>query len=293
MPTAMAEKPVFVTPPLVPPPLPPSEDSDIVSTQAMEEDEEDEAEQQGEADVEAEDEDEEDAEEENAAHQMLSDNAAQQEKTPSRLKKKKEQEGSVADLYEVSEESKKAKERQELALQQFLMARRAKALAVPTNDAVVRIRLRSLDQPITLFGEKEMERRERLRDLMAQLDAEGTLDSFLNSSHAFGASLAENGGLKEEEEEMEEIQTAPFYTEGTQDLLKARVEISKYSLPRAASRIASMKQKRENPDEDEDAELDFVLKRMSQMSMSCSQIGDDRPLSGCAFSPDATLLATR
>eukprot|EP00250_Pteridium_aquilinum_P019006 c24251_g1_i1 orf=147-1907(+) len=193
--------------------------------------------------------------------------------------------------YDMSEESKKAKERQELALQQFLMNRRAKALAVPTNDATVRSRLRSLDQPITLFGEREMERRERLRTLMAQLDADGKLDQFLSSTHAFGAALAEDAVAKEEER-MEEVQVSPFFTEGSDLLLKARIEVMKYSLPRAASRISRMRRKRENPDEDEDEELDFVLKRMSQISMNCSQIGDDRPLSGCAFSPDAALLAT-
>lgn len=223
---------------------------------------------------------------EDNTNQILSE--IEKQKSPRRSPSIKDDDGAE---YDVSEESKKARERQELALQQFLMNRRAKALAVPTNDAVVRSRLRSLDQPITLFGEREMERRERLRVLMAQLDADGELDSFLSSTHAFGATLADDAAAKEDEE-MEEVQASPFYTEGSDDLLKARIEITKYSLPRAAARIASVKQKRENPDEDEDAELDFVLQRMSQISMSCSQIGDDRPLSGCAFSPDATLLAT-
>ncbi|KAH7430213.1 hypothetical protein KP509_09G088700 [Ceratopteris richardii] len=193
--------------------------------------------------------------------------------------------------YEASEESRKAKERQEQAIQQIMLNRRAKALAVPTNDAIVRSRLRSLDQPITLFGEREMERRERLRALMAQLDANGELDRFLASTHAFGAALAEDIAAKEEER-MEEVQTAPFFTEGPPALLQTRIDIMKYSLSRAASRIMRMKQKRENPDEDEDAELDYVLERMSNISMNCSQIGDDRPLSSCAFSPDGDILAT-
>ncbi|KAI5083086.1 hypothetical protein GOP47_0002829 [Adiantum capillus-veneris] len=211
-----------------------------------------------------------------------------QQSPPHSTRSRKEE---PAPEYDVSEESRKAKERQEQALQQVLLNRRAKALAVPTNDAIVRSRLRSLDQPITLFGEREMERRQRLRDHMALLDSQGELDRYLTSTHAFAAALADDGAAKEDER-MEEVQTVPFFTEGSNELLQARIELMKYSLSRAASRISRMKLKRENPDEDEDAELDYVLQRMSQISMNCSQIGDDRPLSGCAFSPDGAILAT-
>jgi U4/U6 small nuclear ribonucleoprotein PRP4 len=40
----------------------------------------------------------------------------------------------------------------------------ARSLAVPTDDAKVRQRLRQLGQPITLFGERRPDRRERLRE---------------------------------------------------------------------------------------------------------------------------------
>lgn len=197
-----------------------------------------------------------------------------------------------ASEYGVSEESRKARERQEQLVQQLLMRRRAYALAVPTNDLAVRSRLRGLNQPITLFGEREMERRERLRAVMAKLDADGELDNLLKAQDAFGEAMPDDATASVEAEEMEGVQSTPFYTEGSNQLLKARIEIMKFSLPRAAARIESMKRQRENPDEDKDAELDLVLQRLSQITMNCSEIGDDRPLSGCAFSPDATLLAT-
>lgn len=78
--------------------------------------------------------------------------------------------------YEVSEDSKKAQKRHEEKVQQLLMRRRANALAVMTNDGAVRSRLRSLQQPITLFREREMERRDRLCAVMARLDADGELE---------------------------------------------------------------------------------------------------------------------
>ena len=48
--------------------------------------------------------------------------------------------------------------------------RRARAMVVPTDDREVRVWLRRLKEPVTLFGERAMERRERLRVLMTTLD---------------------------------------------------------------------------------------------------------------------------
>ncbi|KAF9679591.1 hypothetical protein SADUNF_Sadunf06G0030700 [Salix dunnii] len=81
--------------------------------------------------------------------------------------------------YEISEASRLVRERQQKAMQEFMMKKRAAALAVPTNDMSVRTRLRRLGEPITLFGEREMERRDRLRMLMAKLDSEGQLEKLM------------------------------------------------------------------------------------------------------------------
>jgi U4/U6 small nuclear ribonucleoprotein PRP4 len=196
--------------------------------------------------------------------------------------------------YEESEESKKARERKEQLVQQLLMHRRASALAVPTNDAAVRIRLRSLQQPITLFGEREMERRDRLRAIMAKLDADGELEKLVQAQEASGdAAVAgqEDAADQAVAEEVPLLQL--FYTEGPTELFDARTEILKFSLSRAQSRIESAKRKRADPDEDEDLEFEEALQAMTNTSMDCSEIGDGRPLSACAFSADASLLATR
>jgi len=74
--------------------------------------------------------------------------------------------------YEIPEESRLVRERQEKTMQDLMMRRRAAALAVPTNDMAVRAHLCHLGEPITLFGEREMERRDRLRMIMAKLDAD-------------------------------------------------------------------------------------------------------------------------
>ncbi|XP_027175306.1 U4/U6 small nuclear ribonucleoprotein PRP4-like protein [Coffea eugenioides] len=189
--------------------------------------------------------------------------------------------------YEISEESRLVRERQEKAMQELLMKRRAAALAVPTNDMAVRARLRRLGEPITLFGEREMERRERLRNLMAKLDSEGQLERLMKAHEDEEASGSATQG-----EGLEEDIEYPFYTEGSKALLDARVDIAKYSIVKAALRLHCARRKRDDPDEDLDAEIDWALKQAGNLVLECSEIGDDRPLSGCSFSCDGKMLAT-
>ncbi|XP_057546219.1 U4/U6 small nuclear ribonucleoprotein PRP4-like protein [Amaranthus tricolor] len=187
--------------------------------------------------------------------------------------------------YEITEESRQVRERQEKAMRDLMMKRRAAALAVPTNDMAVRTRLRRLGEPITLFGEREMERRDRLRMLMAKLDSEGQLEKLLK--------------IHEEEEEAaskdvveDEMIQYPFYTEGTQELLEARKCIAEFSIVKASQRLQRARRKRDDPDEDEDAEIDWALKQAETFVLTSSEYGDDRPLWGCSFSKDGSMLAT-
>jgi U4/U6 small nuclear ribonucleoprotein PRP4 len=122
---------------------------------------------------------------------------------------------------------------------------------------------------------------------MVRLEADGQVDRLLRAQEDDQAARA-----GEEEEEEEQIQY-PFFTEGTQDLLNARVDIAQYSLPRAKARIERAKRRHEDPDEDPEAEADLVVKQAGEFVLECSEIGDDRPLTGCSFSRDASLLATR
>lgn len=187
--------------------------------------------------------------------------------------------------YEISDESRLARERHEKAVQDLLLKRRAFAMAVPTNDASVRARLRRLGEPVTLFGEREMERRDRLREIMLKLDTEGQLDRLLKAheeeQQAVVAPEAEEGP-----------HVYPFFTEGSRELRDARMWIAKYSLGRAGERLGRARRRRSDPDEDEEAEAVEVVGQARELVLECSEIGDDRPLTGCSFSHDGTLLAT-
>jgi U4/U6 small nuclear ribonucleoprotein PRP4 len=59
-------------------------------------------------------------------------------------------------------------EETQLLLEEFEKKRKARELAVPTDDGKVKMKLREYGEPICLFGEGPAERRDRLRSLMAE-----------------------------------------------------------------------------------------------------------------------------
>lgn len=79
---------------------------------------------------------------------------------------------------------------------------------MPTNGKYVSDRLRRLGEPITLFGEQEMERRARLAQLMASLDIGGQLDKLLQAHE-------EGVWLQKKKWTMKNLSTR-FLTEGVQ-----------------------------------------------------------------------------
>lgn len=92
-----------------------------------------------------------------------------------------------------------------------------KTLAIPTDDQKVRNRLRELYEPMTLFGEGAVDRRDRLKELVAEATMKGEEIEWDSSSD-------EDEGQKEE-----------FYTYGIEELRIARRDILQYSIERCGS----------------------------------------------------------
>lgn len=127
------------------------------------------------------------------------------------------------------------------------------ATIVPTNDSDVRTRLRSLAEPITLFGEGPAERRDRLRELVA---AANTAQQNANATGASG--LDGDGDVvvgdapigMEGDGEEQEAQAPPqeeFYTEGPEALLAARQAMARFSLRRSRANILRQKKEAQIP----------------------------------------------
>ena len=174
-----------------------------------------------------------------------------------------------------------APEKASAILSQFSRKRRAAAIAVPTDDGRVRQQLRSMGEPITLFGEGPGDRRDRLRELLTQ-QAEDADEDGEGDAQMQDADQAD-GGQGEQDEE--------FYTEGMTELLEARKAIARYSLPRAKDRIANQKLESTIPLRTHVKHRKDIKERLANFEAFGSQIAGDRPVSLVRFSPNGETIA--
>ena len=149
--------------------------------------------------------------------------------------------------------SRRELEKQEQLLKEFQLQRKVKATVVPTEDVKVREMLRLLKEPVTLFGEREMERRDRLKRLLAEKEAEGEelpdVAPYLGQPRVVEETVAEAQEL--------------FYTEGSEELRRARLDIAQFSLERAKHRIAGAKRRRQDPIADQVSDIILEKKRLT------------------------------
>jgi U4/U6 small nuclear ribonucleoprotein PRP4 len=198
---------------------------------------------------------------------------------------------------------------QDQVLREFELRRAARQVVVPTDDGRVRAMLRQLQLPVTLFGEREIDRRDRLRRHIAENG--GTVDAAVAAAGALlmvggvvvggggaagaGPGAARGGAAGAAAGAEAEQQTEVFYTEGPPELREARLAIARWSLPRAGARLRAAKRVR--------ADVGGALARVRaarccsedaarRMAQACSEIADDRPVSGARFTADGAALAT-
>ena len=86
------------------------------------------------------------------------------------------------EVMELSAESKESQQEHAKLLRQFEATKRARTIVVPTNVDEIKRQLRGLNQPVTLFGETPMDRRDRLREVLAALELN---DEELNKIQVF------------------------------------------------------------------------------------------------------------
>ncbi|KAI7336830.1 hypothetical protein KC354_g17709, partial [Hortaea werneckii] len=169
-------------------------------------------------------------------------------------------------------------------LNDFARKRKAAALAVPTDDKRVRTELRARGEPITLFGERAEDRRERLRGLLLT-EQEGTAGA--DEDEVMRDATHEGAGDEDDEDEEE----GEFYTEGSQALLQARKDIARYSLPRAKQRIAHQRIESSIPVATHVRHRKAIQDRLKGYELFGSQIASERPLSMVRFAPNGELIA--
>ena len=116
-------------------------------------------------------------------------------------------------------------------LQRLRQQKHSAQVVVPTDDAKVKEELRAMGEPITLFGENNHFRRERLKGLKQQL-FEATGGSGVPSPVPQGS----GGDTLDAEEDKE------YFTRGSDDLLRFRQQLVKDSFAAAATRVPKLKE---------------------------------------------------
>eukprot|EP00037_Helgoeca_nana_P006132 m.56919 g.56919 ORF g.56919 m.56919 type:complete len:529 (-) comp17036_c0_seq1:364-1950(-) len=182
------------------------------------------------------------------------------------------------DRMALSGAAKTEVDRHEELLAQFERRKQIRQLHVPTDDGEVKKMLREYANPICLFGEGPGERRDRLRDLIASLGDRAAIRK---------RPLTEDVG-GEAQDEVQEV----WYHEGSAELKEERMKIAEYSLTKARDRLKRARLKLARPDPEENADRQKLHNRLRNFGNYCSQVGDNRPISSCEFSPDGKTLAT-
>ncbi|KAI6126401.1 WD40-repeat-containing domain protein [Pisolithus croceorrhizus] len=191
--------------------------------------------------------------------------------------------------------SERARLENKAILDELERKKKARSMAVPTDDNRVKARLRELGEPITLFGERQADRRDRLIYVLSQITA------------ARGDEIQ-----MEEESEEESADEEEFYTPGSLELLEARRHLAEYSLPRAQKRVDQQQITSKLP---LGRIIDLAKKDLrggqgigiakslypstfdlndlaSDLATSDRRLGDERPISQVRFSPNSKFLAT-
>ena len=172
-----------------------------------------------------------------------------------------------------------APEKASALLSQFERKRLAASIAVPTDDGRVRTKLRELGEPVTLFAEGPADRRDRLRELM-------TIQAQQSKNVDVDMEDADDAGEEAEEQEEE------FYSRGGDELMKARMAIAEYSLPRAKKRTAFQKKESTIPLRTHVKFRKQIKERLHAFELQGSQIAGDRNVSMTRISPNGELIAT-
>jgi U4/U6 small nuclear ribonucleoprotein PRP4 len=161
---------------------------------------------------------------------------------------------------------------------QYKLKKLSRSVPIPTNDNDVKIRLRELGKPIILFGEKNSDRRERLKkEVLAFILKEGKVPVFKKLDR------------KSKQETIDENEI--FYTEGPIDLKNIRMEIAQYSIPRATYRLEVSKKKFMEMDRIQDSiDYENFLENHKNFEFISSQLGDERGCAKGSLSKDDSLF---
>lgn len=148
------------------------------------------------------------------------------------------------EVMDLSNESKESQLKHAELLKKFETTKRARNIVVPTLLEDVKAHLRAMGHPVTLFGENAMDRRDRLRTIIAslQLDDEeySNIQKMISeqlSKPAYNPTIGIVAGGSEVKMSAASQLKEAFYTPASDELIKCREAISIFSFEKAHQRL--------------------------------------------------------
>ncbi|KTG47164.1 hypothetical protein cypCar_00010012 [Cyprinus carpio] len=141
---------------------------------------------------------------------------------------------------------------------------------------------------INISSGESMEMEERVSERQAEVLAELRNILSVVGPDALRKSKKEDEKAKRTQDEYQQT----WYHEGPSSLKEARIWLAKYSLPRAVERLDAARAQKEIPESTRTVKQQELHKALRNVNNFCSQIGDDRPISHCQFSPNSKMLVT-
>jgi len=201
-------------------------------------------------------------------------------------------------VMDFSKETKEAQDRHAQLLQRVEAERRARRINVPTLIEEVRDKLRELGHPVCLFGETPADRRERLRDILARMEIEREENQKVQSAlsqtdSATGFGVSQMGIRGQEGVQMVTKPTGAdekrkeVYTVASEELIAARRIIAEFSFAKSHQRLESRRNLLSSDDlkSEVNRKAASIFANAAKTKIVASQMGDERPLSCCRFSP--------
>lgn len=214
------------------------------------------------------------------------------------------------EVLQLSESSRAAQEKHAQLLRRIEAEKRARNISVPTSVDEVILRLRQLNEPITLFGERPADRRERLREILSRLELEAEETGFVHQvlqdiqqqggrpieAHFTSAGVAvtadastSDGAAPSSQKQEDQL----FYIPIKNDALKtARAAIFEGAAVRTAERLQQQRLTSDDLRAAADRHAVELYATAHKMINVSSQNGDVRPISSVQYASDGAHVAT-
>jgi len=181
---------------------------------------------------------------------------------------------------ELSASSQAAQQAHAAKLRSVEVAKYARTVVVPTSIDEVKMILRSLGCPVTLFGEGPADRRVRLQETIAELE----INSPDQHSKDHIQSLLK--GVQNKRDTAPSIKKETFYTPADASLISFREALCIRTFEAAKTRLLALNAMMSSPDlrSKNTAMVGNLYTHCESLMLNSSQFAHERPLLGCRFS---------